>query len=161
MKKQNKQKVYIETTIISYMTGRLSRDLMIAVKQQLTQQWWKRSKSHFELYVSEFVINELSAGDNKAAKARLSAIEGISTLEMVTDVTKFARRLLEEGPIPKKAAVDAFHIAIASVHRMDYLLTWNCTHIANAQMRNNIMLLAQKSGLRCPVICTPEELMGD
>jgi hypothetical protein len=153
-------KVYIETTIVSYLTARPSRDLIMAAHQQLTQEWWENRRANFDLYTSQFVIQESSAGDAKMAQTRLEALEEIPLLSVTQEAVTLARTLVEKGPIPEKADVDALHIAVAATNGMDYLLTWNCKHIANAEMQIGIGKSCRAAGFEPPVICTPEELLG-
>ena len=153
-------KVYIETTIVSYLTARPSRDLIIAAHQQLTQEWWETRRANFALYASQFVIRESSAGDAAMAQKRLEALDGIPLLGATPEAFALARRLVEKGPIPEKANVDALHIAVAATNGMDYLLTWNCKHIANAEMHTGVARICRAAGCEPPVICTPEELLG-
>ncbi|HJU55434.1 MAG TPA: type II toxin-antitoxin system VapC family toxin [Pyrinomonadaceae bacterium] len=155
-----KAKVYIETTIVSYLTAHTSRDLVVAAHQQITQEWWTNRRSDFELYASQLVIQESSAGDEQMAQLRLAALDETLLLDVNQDAVKLARSLIQKGPIPEKAAVDALHIAIAAVHGMDYLLTWNCRHIANAEMQTAVAAISRANGYEPPVICTPEELLG-
>jgi predicted nucleic acid-binding protein len=154
-----KPKVYIETTVISYLTARPSRDLIIAAHQQVTQEWWEEYAPHFDLYISQQVLQEATAGDTQAAEHRLQTLEGLPLLEMQVEVLTLARALITDGVIPSKAAEDALHIAVATVHGMDYLVTWNCKHIANAVTRNAVIEVCRSYGYEPPVICTPEELM--
>lgn len=154
-----KPKVYLETTIISYLTARPSRDLIIVAHQELTNEWWENRRKHFDLFVSQLVIQEAKAGDKNAAEKRLGIIETIPLLELNEKVVSLANVLIEKA-IPKKAVEDALHIAIAAIHGMDYLLTWNCKHIANAEKEHAILEICYKNHLNPPVICTPEELMG-
>ena len=154
-------KIYIETTIPSYLTSRPSRDLLIAGHQQVTHQWWEDRRRDFELFVSQLVEDECRAGDSNMAKKRLNAIRGIPLLEISNDVDSLADQLITIGPIPKKAETDAAHIAVAAIHRVDYLLTWNCKHIANAEMQKSIREIYRKAGFEPPIICTPEELLGE
>jgi hypothetical protein len=155
-----KPKVYIETTIVSYLTARPSRDLIIAAHQQLTQEWWDDRRVHFDLYVSQVVVQESGAGDTLMAEKRLEVLEKIPLLDLRQEAVALARGLVEKGPLPEKAAVDALHIAVATVHGMDYLLTWNCKHIANAEMQTAVAAICRTAGYEPPVICTPEELLG-
>ena len=155
-----KPKVYVETTVVSYLTGSPSRDLVVAAHQQITTEWWK-SRKRFDLYVSQIVIQEAGGGDQEAAASRLKILEGINILELTPEARDLARKLLTQGPIPQKAAVDALHIATAVANGMDFLVTWNCTHIANAAMRIMIEAVCRSLGYEPPVICTPEELMEE
>ena len=154
-----KPKIYIETSIPSYLTAKPSSDVRVTANREVTLEWWEVRRSDFELYISEFVIAEISRGDPEAAKLRLEAITDISELEATEEVRVLGKALILEGPIPPKAEIDAYHIAIAAVNGMDYLLTWNCTHIANAVMRAKIEMVCRRYGYEPPVICTPQELM--
>ena len=131
---------------------------MVAAHQQITREWWE-SRIRFHLYVSQIVIQEVGGGNPDAAKMRLKALEGIPILKLSQDARVLAQELIIRGPMPEKAALDALHIGIAVVNGMDYLLTWNCTHIANAAMRSMIDSVCRSEGYTPPVICTPEELM--
>lgn len=155
-----KESVYIETTVISYLTAWLSRDLIRAAHQQITQEWWHNRRNDFELFVSEFVVSESSSGDNRAAQERLAALDGIALLDVNSEVENLAKKLIAEKALPTKAATDALHIAVASVHGINYLLSWNCKHIANAEMQSVIQKVCEENGFKCPNICTPEELLG-
>ena len=155
-----KQRVYIETTVVSYLTNWLSRDIVIAAHQQITREWWNK-RARFELYVSQIVIQEAGSGDSEAAKLRAHVLEDINVLELSSEARVLADELIGQGAIPDKAVLDAFHIGIAVVNGMDYLLTWNCTHIANASIRHKIESICRSSRYEPPVICTPEELMEE
>lgn len=155
-----KPRVYLETTVISYLAARPSRDLVVAAHQQVTREWWDGRKEQFELFVSPLVIREVSAGDQEAARQRLALVARLPQLALNEEVRNLAGALLNRGAVPRGAEEDAFHIAIAAAHGMDYLLTWNCRHIANAEVEQLISGVCAAAGLECPVICTPEELMG-
>ncbi len=154
-----KPRVYVETTVPSYLAAWPSRDLVRAAHQQLTREWWNRRRNDFELFVSQAVLKECKGP--VAAAERLSFIERSPLLEQTEAATNLARALLEQVPLPDKAAVDALHIAISAIHGMDYLLTWNCTHIANAAFRIPIEAVCRSSGFEPPAICTPEELLEE
>lgn len=154
-----KQKIYLETSILSYLTARPTNDLRAMANQNTTTEWWENRRVEFDVFISEFVVAELSQGDSEASARRLDAIEGISELDVTEEVRKLGKALIAEGPIPKGAAIDAFHIAVAAVNGMDFLLTWNCTHIANAVMRPQVEEICRKHGYEPPTICTPQELM--
>ncbi|MCP4349848.1 MAG: type II toxin-antitoxin system VapC family toxin [Desulfobacterales bacterium] len=153
-----KPKVYIETTIPSYLAAWPSRDLVKAAQQQITHEWWQIRKQ-FDLYISQIVIHEASGGDEEAAVRRLSVLEGIFVLDVTLESRTLAQELIVQHSLPEKAVVDALHIAISVINGMDYLLTWNCTHIANAAMRHKIEGVCRIMGYDPPVICTPNELM--
>lgn len=153
-----KPKVYVETTILSYLTALPSRDLVIAAHQQVTAEWWQ-SRERFSLFVSEVVLAEAGRGDPAAAARRLDAAKAMETLSVTPEAQTLAGALLEAAALPKNAAIDAVHVALAATHGMDFLLTWNCAHIANAIVRPRIDAVCGKHGIRPPVICTPEELV--
>jgi len=153
-----KAKVYVETTIVSYLAASPSRDLVIAAHQQITREWWER-RDRFELFVSQAVIEEAARGNVAAAARRAELLRAIPVLELGAEVYEFADRLLRARVVPAKASIDALHIAVAVVNRVDYLVTWNCVHIANAAIRVKIEQVCRQAGLAAPVICTPEELM--
>jgi hypothetical protein len=154
-------RVYVETSIISYLSARPSRDLVVAGHQQLTHEWWQSQRPRFSLFASQLVLQEAGRGDPEAARMRLQVLEGVSLLEVRTEALALAQALLGRGPLPERAAADALHIAIAAIHGVEFLLTWNCKHIANAQMRPLIERICRGQGYEPPVLCTPEELMGD
>lgn len=154
-----KSKVYLETTIPSYLTALPSRDLVRAAHQQTTREWWEQCRGDYELFVSQLVVRECQGGDPDAAARRLDAIGDLSLLAQTMEAVTLAQRVLNEVPLPEKAAVDALHIAIAAVHGMNYLLTWNCAHIANASLRSPIEWVCREHGYEPPVICTPDELL--
>jgi hypothetical protein len=156
-----KPRVYPETTIPSYLTAWLSRDLVRAAHQQITREWWEKRREQFELFVSQVVVRECQAGDPAAAAERMVTLEGLPLLEQTEEATRLAQALVEQVPLPDRAALDALHIALAAVHGMDYLLTWNCTHIANAVFREPIESVCRASGYEPPAICTPEELLSE
>ena len=155
-----KAKVYVETTIVSYLAARPSRDLVIAAHQQITREWWASRREEFDLYASQFVLDEAAAGDVLLAHKRLELLEGIPVLPLKSAIMELAEDLVQGGALPEKAAVDALHIATATMYSCDYLLTWNCRHIANAEIIRPVRAVAKRHGLELPLICTPEELMG-
>jgi predicted nucleic acid-binding protein len=144
----------------SYLTAWPSRDLIRAGHQQITREWWENRRAQFDLYISQLVLGEAAAGDAEAARERVAALQGIPILDATDAVTELAGALTRSLALPRKAVSDAIHIATAAVHKMHFLLTWNCTHIANAEMSGAIEAACEEAGLSCPVICTPEELMG-
>ncbi len=154
-----KPTVYIETTVPSYLTAWPSRDVVRAGEQQVTRDWWAR-RSAYDLRVSSLVLLECGAGDAEAAALRLSALDGIPVLAQTPEAENLAATLLREVPLPARAAADALHVAVAAVNGVSYLVTWNCTHIANATLRPRIEDLCRRSGYEPPVICTPKELLG-
>jgi len=157
-----KPTAYLETTIVSYLTAWTSRDLVMAANQETTREWWTNRKDDFELYVSQTVIEEVSAGDSEAAERRLESLTGIPYLATTDEVTLLAKALVKEVPLPPRAQTDALHIALAAVHGMNYLVTWNCAHIANATLRLRIEAVSRAAGYEPPIICTPQELLeGD
>src|ERR1700691_2362130 len=133
-----KSRLYLETTIPSYLTSRSSRDLIIAGHQQVTREWWEKRREKFQLYLSQLVIDEVSAGDPAAARERLKLLRGLPLLDITPEVTELASGILAVGKVPRKAAADAAHIAIAAVHGMDFLMTWNCVHMLMPRMPGHL-----------------------
>ncbi|HIJ64938.1 MAG TPA: type II toxin-antitoxin system VapC family toxin [Candidatus Hydrogenedentes bacterium] len=156
-----KQRVYIETTVVGYLTGRPSRDVVIAAHQELTRHWWETRSSTFDLLVSELVREEAGKGDEEASTKRMTIIGEIPILQTSDAAVSLAKQLVSPGPIPPESAADALHIALAAFNGVDYLLTWNCKHLANAALRGRIEAIVEEAGYACPIICTPEELMED
>ena len=153
------QRVYIETSVVSYLTGRTSTDVIVAVHQSLTQTWWEHRAPLFSLLISQLVYDEAAAGHPDAANARLAALADLQVLPVTLEAINLARSITTRGLMPVTFESDALHIAIAAVQGADYLLTWNCKHIANATHRANMMSHIEEMGFACPVICTPEELL--
>ncbi|MBP7983569.1 MAG: type II toxin-antitoxin system VapC family toxin [Chromatiaceae bacterium] len=153
-----KPKVYVETSIPSYLTAWRSRDIVIAGNQETTKEWWDR-RDDFELFISEFVLVEVASGAPEAAERRLTVLNGIPEIEITAEVELIAQRLLAQASLPSRARVDALHIAIATLGGMDYLLTWNCAHIANPAFRGRIETVIRSFGYEPPIICTPLELL--
>ncbi|MFT5471305.1 MAG: putative nucleic acid-binding protein [Verrucomicrobiales bacterium] len=152
---------YIETTIPSLYVGRPSPRLVEATRQNLTKTWWDFHRSEFDLVCSQTVLDECSDGEPEMASKRRQLLDGIPLLELSEDVEKISEELLQRQIIPTKAADDAIHIAVASVHEIDYLVTWNCKHLANPRNWRRISDCVANFGYRATVICTPEELIGD
>jgi predicted nucleic acid-binding protein len=156
-----KPKVYVETTIISYLVAWPSRDVIVAGHQQMTNEWWRTQRRSFELFASQLVLGEAQAGNEEMAQRRLDALEEVTLLAVTEEALELAEDLIKKGPLPQKAAEDAIHIAVAVVNGLDYLITWNCKHIANAKMWGKIEQVCRARGYMPIIICTPEELMED
>ena len=153
-------RVYVETSVISYLAARPSRDLITAARQQLTHDWWRLRRPQFEVYISQLVLDEAAGGDPEAAARRATILARLPLLDITPAAVSLARGLLELAGLPPEAGADALHIATAACHGMDYLLTWNSTHIANAELRPRIERACRAQGYEAPVLCTPDELMG-
>ncbi|MGE0085003.1 MAG: type II toxin-antitoxin system VapC family toxin [Desulfococcaceae bacterium] len=158
---KDKANIYIETSIVSYLSARPSSNLTAAAWQQITFEWWETRRHYYDLYISELVITEAGRGNSDAARKRLSYLTDISRIIITDEARSLANTILSQKILPEKAAADALHIAIASYHDIDYLLTWNCTHINNAATKPIIRKICAEEGFTCPEICTPQELMGD
>jgi hypothetical protein len=156
-----KPNLYIETSIPSYLTAEPSRDFIATANQEITRAWWNNRRSNYELYVSEFVLQEAQKGNPESAKRRLDSIKDVALLQTTVQVIELADAFLKKGSLPETASVDALHISIATIHRMDFLLTWNCTHIANAHIQKRLRKMVEQGGYELPIICTPNELMGE
>ncbi|REJ94659.1 MAG: DNA-binding protein [Planctomycetota bacterium] len=153
--------VYLETTFISYLVALPSRDVIVAAHQQMTRDWWDTRRNHFQCSVSQVVIDEASAGDPDEIQKRLQVVQELPVLEVTKSAESLAQAIIASGVIPPRAVRDAAHVAVAAVHGIDYLLTWNCRHLANAQIMRKIKEVCDQLSERMPVICTPEELMGN
>jgi len=154
-----KQSVYIETSVVSYLTAKPSRDIVVAAHQQVTVEWWENSLPHFDPFVSPVVIEEVSRGDEEAARRRLEKIARFPVLAVTADVRELGDLYFRKTPIPEKARGDAYHLAVATYHGMDFVVSWNFGHILNARVRAIIQDINATKGIATPVICTPEELM--
>ena len=150
---------YIETSVVSYLTAKQPRDVIVTAYQEVTREWWSTALGTLELVASELVRTEAGAGDERAARARLKALESVTLIDTTEDAEYLTRRLLDQGAVPRQAAADAAHIAIAVTNGVDFLVTWNFRHIANAAMRSQIEQVCRDAGFEPPVICTPNELM--
>jgi predicted nucleic acid-binding protein len=153
--------VYIETSIVSYLRQKPSSQVVAAARQILTHRWWNDHRLNYELVVSQYVIDEASAGDVLLAAERLESLDGIPLLPISPEVPQIAQRIMRLGVLPQKAQVDALHISLAAHHRIQYLLTWNCKHIANARILPGIHDILTDMGIPIPIICTAEEMLGD
>ena len=152
-------RLYVETTIPSYLTARRSRDLQLAADQQTTEDWWNHQRQHYECFVSPVVADEVARGDVAFAAARMAKLAGLTVLPVNDAAQELTVRLLAEGIIPVIAADDAAHLGVAAAHAMDFLLTWNCKHINNPHLIRRIERACAATELTCPIICTPAELM--
>lgn len=154
------QRVYLETSVVSYLAAHPSRDLVTAARQQLTHEWWARRRPAFEVCISALVVAEAAAGDRDAAERRAQVIRDIPSLSIPDEAIVLAQTLAKAAGLPARAAADALHIAVAACHGIDFLLTWNSTHIANAEFRPKVEKACRDNGYEPPVLCTPDELMG-
>ncbi len=152
--------VYIETSVVSYLTARPTADLLAAACQKVTLDWWETQRSRFDLYASAVTVQEVGRGDRNARARRLAALTDIPLLPITKSVGALATALLQGRALPDKAANDALHLAVAPVHGVDYLLTWNYRHLDNAETRPAIRDICAQNGHAAPEICTPRELMG-
>ena len=155
------ESLYLETSIIGYLTVRPSTNLIVATHAAITQTWWNIRREQFNLYISEVVLEEIGRGDVEIATRRRELIHNLPLLEINDAVEKLAQQFLIQSNLPPKASDDALHIAVATVYGLNYLLTWNCKHIANAQIQKKLSQISSQSGYELPIICTPYELMGD
>ena len=157
----SKPTIYIETSVVSYLVGWLNqRDLKVAHNQQFTREWWLRRRENFELFTSPIVVDEAQKGDSALAEERLRYLASLAVLKVTAEARSLANDLLRFTSIPRKAELDALHIAIAAVSGMDYLLTWNCTHMANAEILPRVYEVCRGARYEPPFVCTPLELLG-
>jgi len=156
-----KPKLYLESTVPSYYVARPSRNIVTADQQQQTRDWWEQRLKHFDIFVSQIVLDEIGTGDPAMARRRLELVRQFPMLDINQDVLRLTNAMVERGPLPLKASRDATHIARAAVHKMHFLLTWNCRHIANPTMMRRIGEVCTSHSFNSPVICTPNELLTD
>ena len=152
-------RVYLETSVVSYLVGRLSRDVIVLGNQELTREWWASRRGEYDLFISEVVVGEASIGDAELARQRLALAKELPLLAVTEEAERLAPLLLRAAGLAPNAETDALHMAVATVHGMDYLLSWNCKHIANATIRRAIERQCRISGYEPPVISTPQELI--
>ena len=156
----NKPTLYLETTVIGHLASRPHSDLVVAARQFASHRWWW-SRDDYELFVSQIVVDECAAGDPTAASERLDIIETVAILDIKPEATALSRILMDRHGIPKSEPRDALHIAIAAVSGLQYLLTWNFRHIANAATRSLIEQICRDAGFVPPTICSPDELLEE
>ena len=150
--------VYIESSVISYLVARKSRDIVITARQAITETWWYDCKSKFDSYISTLVIQEIERGDKEAATKRLKVIEAIPLVAISLEADNLAKNLINKGVVPINSEDDALHISIAATSGIDFLLTWNFKHINNANTKAKITTIVESCGFVCPILCSPEEL---
>ena len=155
------QTVYVETSIVSYLRSRAASHVVAAARQLLTRRWWDEERHRYDLVISQYVLDEASKGNPTLAAERLKQLEGIPLLEIVPEIQEIADAILAQAILPAKAEFDALHFAVAAYYRVDYLLTWNCTHIANARILPRIQEILMQTGFPSPMVCTPEEMVDD
>ena len=156
-----KPRVYIETTIISYLAPRSMRDVVQVARQQLTRAWWDQRAELFDLVASQLVLDEAARGEQRYAQRRLQLLDGLPLLTATPESEWWAKRIMESRIFPAQASADVAHLALATSHRVDFLLTWNCKHLANPLMLRQVARIIRSEGLEPPTVCTPEELLGE
>lgn len=154
-----KEKVYIETSVVSYLCSRPSRDLLVAANQAVTREWWERDRGRYDLYISQFVTAEIGSGDRDAAAKRRDAVQNVPVLVANEAAGRLAREIMRQAKLPRSVADDVAHVAIAAVYGMDYLLTWNCSHIANPHWLRKLTAIVSAHGYAMPVVCGPQALL--
>jgi predicted nucleic acid-binding protein len=156
-----KRSVYLESSLISYYSNKRSRDLVCAARQIITQKWWQTRLKEFEGFVSPIVLEEIARGNQAAAEKRLETAKAFVELRLSQSALDCAEYLLRKKAVPRRYPEDALHISIAAVNGIDYLVTWNFSHINNAERKLDVERAVREYGFEPPVICTPEELMGE
>jgi len=155
-----KPKIYMETSVISFLAARASKDKVLSGQQESTHRWWREKRKQYEIFVSKLVWQEEAKGNDEAAKQRLKLIHPLKRLQITLNVSKLARALVSRKAVPPNAADDAMHIALGAIYGMDFLLTWNFTHINNPVTEELIRDICGKHDFHCPVICTPDQLLS-
>jgi len=156
-----KPTLYLETSVVSYLTARPSRDVVVRGHQKTTGEFWRTRLDQFDVFISRVVVDEAAQGDPDCAEARLSAIAPFPLLPVTPDAERLAEAYRRRAALPADAFRDSLHIALAAVHNLGYLITWNCSHIAGAAARRKIAEINRLEGVGEPMLCTPEELMED
>jgi predicted nucleic acid-binding protein len=152
--------VYVETSVISYLVARPSlSSVRVAANQETTREWWQTRRERFDLYVSAVVIGEAQRGDMALAAARMEIVRGLRLAQVTPEALDLAAALIAGAGVPQKANEDALHIAVAATNGLDYLLTWNCAHIANAVTIPRVNSICRAHGFEPPLIYTPQELI--
>ena len=157
----DRPKAYLESSVVSYRVARPSRDVIVLSHQEITRMWWENHLHEYAVFVSEVVLDEIRRGDTGAASDRLGVVSGIPLLPIGPDVEHLAALYQEKLQLPEKSLRDTLHLAVASVHAVEYLVTWNCKHIANAHIRRQLAEINSSEGIYTPIVCTPEELLDD
>ena len=155
-----KPKLYMETSVVSYLAARPSKDSILAGQQASTHRWWKEKRRNYEIFLSKLVWQEASRGDKTAAERRLKLIQPFRWLQVTAQVMRLAQALIGKKSLPPNAADDATHIALGAVYGMEFLLTWNFTHINNPATEEKVRAICQSHDFHCPVICTPDQLLS-
>lgn len=150
--------VYVESSVISYLTARPSRDVVKAARQAITEDWWKKEMKRFDVFISALVEEEISSGDISAARQRLDAVKDAPSADVSSEAMNIAQALIASGAVPESSKEDPLHIGIATANGIEYLLTWNFKHINNAEKKKNIIKVVEALGYQCPSLCSPEEL---
>lgn len=158
---EEKESIYIENSVIGYYTSRPNPDILTRAHQEITRKWWPKAIKKYNVFVSEIVIDEASRGDPNIAKKRLEEIKNFTVLEKTKDVDNLSQVYIDKLNIPPKSIGDADHLAIACLNEIDYLVTWNCAHICNAEIIKKLMKINNQLGVHTPIICTPESLMEE
>jgi len=154
-----KPTVYIETTVVSYLTAKPTRDVIVMARQQITMAWWKTQLPRFRPMISQLVLDEAARGDSEAASRRLNALKDFPIVDATPAAFSLAARFIRAEGMPARAKDDALHLALCAVHGISYLLTWNFRHLANAEIRLFLSGVCAKASYIFPIICTPDELM--
>lgn len=152
------ESVYVESSVISYLVARPSRDVVISARQTITEKWWRKRKHEYELYISALVVQEIGQGDTESAEKRLNAVENIPLVATSPEAQRLAEDLVAKGAVPPNSEEDALHIGLAAAAGIVFLLTWNFKHINNAHTKAAITAVVESRGFVCPILCSPEEL---
>jgi len=153
--------VYVETTVIGHVAGRIHPDPLIAPRQYFARRWWPELLSQYRVVISQLVIDECSEGDAGAAGERLELLKNLELLDVYEDVQRLADALVAGKAVPESQPRDALHIAIAAFYGVEYLVSWNFRHIVNAAIRSRIEAICREAGFEPPIICTSEELAAE
>lgn len=154
-----KKKLYVETTVVSYLTARPSRDLVIAGHQEATRELWPKLSGEYESFISALVFEEAGRGDAVVAAKRLEALKPFVMLDVDDEALMLAEKIIAGRGIPQEYPEDALHIALAAVNGVDVIITWNFAHLNNPFTRVMVRQIVENEGYQCPEICSPEEVL--
>lgn len=156
-----REQIYVETTVISLFTARMSSDLVKAARQKMTEEWWEKILPKYDCVISPYVLQEIRNGDPEAAKKRMAAANPFSLLATSDFAEELAQEYFKKSGIPKRSILDCYHLAVAAANGVDFIVSWNFKHIANPTIRRIFRGINDKHGLISPEISTPEEMLGE
>ena len=157
----DKKIIYLEPTVISYLTARTTSDPIKLAQQLASKEWWNNHRHKCDIFISNVVLDEIREGDPAAAQMRMALAQTLSLLQSNAETDRLSAALIALHAIPDNHKEDADHIAIASIYPIEYLVTWNQKHILNVSMRDRILSIISDKGYTPPRLVTPAELLAE